>query len=495
MREVSSQTLVAAIAAACARWPERPALRQKRRGIWVELSYGDLAERMRRLAHGLAGLGVGAGRTVILASENSLDAAVVDLAVQLLGAATLHVPPRLPPDRLASVLAESRAAIAICGDQEQIDAILAANQGHVATVVSIRQAGKAPAGIELLDLASLESRQDGGELPALLGSRSADETARRWVAAASHEGFELVSHTSRELLGRATEFIRATTLADGDRLMSIVSLARPAAALVDLYAPLLAGATVHFPESPATVAEDLAEVRPTLLHTNGRGLALLRIGESLAASETGSLRRHLLRWARGRLESGGTGLGSSIAYGAVGHWTARRLGLGSCRLAVVSDGGCSDKDRRFVAALRLPLALIGGTTADPGSLLSGAEAGMTSDREPAVRVEDAAIDSPYVRWAMLGEGSHGKTLSIQIEFEPVARRALADGLSFSSYASLVRLDAVRAMIAGEVEQALRARVPDAAPPSVLLVEREYEETTGELGADLLPRRVKPASAA
>lgn len=483
------RSLIRAIAASAGQRRDRVAFRQKRRGIWIEIGYGRLLERVGNLAHGLSRLGVGPGETVVLAGENTLDVAIADLAVQAVGAATLHVPPRLATGRFAEVLATARARVAICGDQEQLDGV-AADPGSVTKVVMIRPAGLAhPAALELTDLASLErGPQRGGGLEDMLDSRSSDEVARRWVAAASFEDLGIVSHRSRDLLDRAEEFRRELALAPDDRLISIVSLARPCAALIDVYATLLGGATLHFPESPATVAEDLAQMRPTVLHANGRALALLRIGESRARAETGRLSGALLDWARGKLEPGGAGPSQALAYWGVARRTARKLGLAGCRLVAVSEGGGHAKDRRFVKALRIPLACIGGTTAQPGPVRASGDEEAGTGTTVAARIEDAATENPFVRWAMLHGRADKARLAVQIEFEPVAGWALARGLSFSSYASLVRLEPVREKIGSGIAEALKRVAPGGAAPEIVLLEKECDESAGQLGADLLPRR-------
>lgn len=483
MRDFSSGSLIGAITAAAAQWPDRIALREKRRGIWVELRYRRMSERIEHVAGGLRGLGIGSGATVVIASENTLDATIADLAVQSLGAATLYTPPRVVPHRLAAIVQAAGAKVAICGDQEQIDGIIAIHGGSIETIISLRPgASTHGAGVNLIDIASLEA---GGrhENSSRHGSwdRSSEDIARRWIAAASSETFDIKSHRSAELLDRALDLKNELGLSEHDRLISVVSLARPAAALVDIYAALLAGAVIHFPESPATVADDLAEVQPTVFHANGRALALLRIGESLAAMDTGRMRGRLLVWSQ-RQAGSDAGFFRAVAYWALGYWTARKLGLANCRLVVTSDDGVHRKNRHFLDRLRLPVLQLSGSTAELGR---GQEDAVKTE---AKRLEDAAAESRYVRWAVVNETADDQTLSIQIEFEPLARWALSKDLSFSSYASLVQLDAVREMVTSDVADSLRRLTHGTHLPRIELLEREFDEISGELGADLLPLR-------
>ncbi|MBA3556746.1 MAG: AMP-binding protein, partial [Gemmatimonadales bacterium] len=56
------------------------ALRAKREGVWLELSYRDMAERVRDLSLGLLELGVRRGDRVAILSENRPEWAIADYA-------------------------------------------------------------------------------------------------------------------------------------------------------------------------------------------------------------------------------------------------------------------------------------------------------------------------------------------------------------------------------------------------------------------------------
>ncbi|MBF6170939.1 non-ribosomal peptide synthetase [Nocardia blacklockiae] len=84
----------------------------------TRLSYGDLAERSKRLARLLIGAGVGAGDVVALALGRSVESVVGVLAVARTGAAFLPIDPRLPEDRIRYMLADAGVRIGLADEAD-----------------------------------------------------------------------------------------------------------------------------------------------------------------------------------------------------------------------------------------------------------------------------------------------------------------------------------------------------------------------------------------
>ena len=106
-------------AAQVARAPEAVALSFEGRSM----TYLELDEAANRLAHLLAGLGVGPGRCVALLLSRSADAVVTILAVLKTGAAYLPIDPGLPAARIGFMVSDAApiAAVTTSGLAGQLD--------------------------------------------------------------------------------------------------------------------------------------------------------------------------------------------------------------------------------------------------------------------------------------------------------------------------------------------------------------------------------------
>ncbi len=109
----------ASFAAQVARTPEAPAVTFEGRSM----TYRELEEAANRLAHLLAGQGVGPGQCVALLFSRSAEAVVAMLAVLKTGAAYLPIDPTLPATRIDFMVADAGpiAAITTTGLADRLD--------------------------------------------------------------------------------------------------------------------------------------------------------------------------------------------------------------------------------------------------------------------------------------------------------------------------------------------------------------------------------------
>ncbi|WP_078630301.1 non-ribosomal peptide synthetase [Streptomyces roseochromogenus] len=105
--------VVALVAAQAEHTPGAPAVVHGERS----LTYGELADRVGRLARLLAERGAGPGRLVALALPRDLDLVPALLAVLRTGAAFLPLDPEFPAERLSAVLAEADPALLLTTEE------------------------------------------------------------------------------------------------------------------------------------------------------------------------------------------------------------------------------------------------------------------------------------------------------------------------------------------------------------------------------------------
>ena len=106
--------------------PQEPALRDF--GGALELSWGEYGEQVRRLAGGLAALGVGRGDAVAVMMSNRVEFALLDCAAMHLGATPFSIYNTFPTDTISHLLANAGAKVCVC-EQQFSERLLASRVG------------------------------------------------------------------------------------------------------------------------------------------------------------------------------------------------------------------------------------------------------------------------------------------------------------------------------------------------------------------------------
>ncbi|NIY13059.1 MAG: AMP-binding protein, partial [Gemmatimonadetes bacterium] len=122
-------TLNAVFHGAVDRFAEAPALRWRKGSGWSELSYGDAADRVARIAGWLVDRGVRPGDRLGILSENRPEWTLFDYAALALGAVTVPVYPTLPPDQVAYILEDAGARGIVVSSAEQLAKLRVAGDG------------------------------------------------------------------------------------------------------------------------------------------------------------------------------------------------------------------------------------------------------------------------------------------------------------------------------------------------------------------------------
>ena len=104
---------------------DRPAIREKDRGIWQTWTWRQYHDQVRDFALGLAALGLGRGDRLSVIGDNRPHLYVAQLAVQSLGGVSVAVYQDSIAKELAYVWNHAEVSVIVAEDQEQVDKILA----------------------------------------------------------------------------------------------------------------------------------------------------------------------------------------------------------------------------------------------------------------------------------------------------------------------------------------------------------------------------------
>lgn len=369
------------------RRPGKVALREKKYGIWQQVTWGEYAAHVRAVAVGLEALGLRRGDTVAIISGNRPAWLYVELAAQSVGAVPLGIYVDALPEQVRRVLEHSEARVVLVEDQEQADKVLGLRDSlpHLQTILVDDMRG-----LETYDdpvLASLETVESRGrEIDA--GDRDRYEAM---LAEGKPEDVALLSYTSgttgsakaamishANLLAMARGVTQVDPMRASDEIVSFLPFAWVGEQLISVAMALHVGATVSFPEEPETVREDLREIGPHVMIAPPRfweamcseyqvkisdagwtkrlaTRAALALGERAAARECEAPSPGPVAWAQRRLAS-------LLAFRAL----LDKLGLSRIRRAYTGGAPLGPEIFAFFRAIGLNLKQVYGQTETSG---------------------------------------------------------------------------------------------------------------------------------
>ena len=272
--------------------PARVCMREKRFGIWQDITWQDYWEHVEVVGHALADLGIEPGDRVAVHSENRPEWLFADVGTNAIRAITMGLYPTNPAAEVSYLLRDSGSRVLIAEDQEQVDKALDVEHEcpDLEWIVYLE-----PRGVRSYDHPKLMSWETFLERGRAHRERHPDLIARRMAEAEPGDVATLIYTSGTTgppkgamLTAGNIEFAVHVLVREGgiysppagpdDVVLSYLPLCHVAERAATTWTNAEAGVTVHFAESIETVQTNLAEVQPTLF------FAVPRIWEKMQAS-------------------------------------------------------------------------------------------------------------------------------------------------------------------------------------------------------------------
>ncbi len=164
--DVPFPTVPALIASRAAIDPDRAAVRSRSAsGKWQDLAWGALDGRRRRVAAGLAALGVRSGEVVAIVAPNSPEMLIAELAAQTLGATVAPIFAGYAPEILHHCLSDCGARVVFAAGAAQQHLLSRARQLERIVVLDDRPLPGDPRGVPLRALEASDAHEDASGDP------------------------------------------------------------------------------------------------------------------------------------------------------------------------------------------------------------------------------------------------------------------------------------------------------------------------------------------
>jgi long-chain acyl-CoA synthetase len=362
---------------------ERPALREKDRGIWQTYNWARYYEEVRDFALGLAAHGFRRGDKLSVIGDNRPRLYWAQLAAQSLGGVAVPVYQDSIAAELVHVLNHAEISVVVAEDQEQVDKILSLQDmlPDLKLVIYDDPRGMRHYATPLLksfDEIQNSGRGFGATHPDYFESEidkgSPDDLALLNYTSGTTGHPKGVMLTHANLLSAAEALFTAEHFNASDEILCYLPMAWIGDSLLSLVLALLVGFVANCPESPETVQRDLRELGPTVVIAPPRIWENLLTSLRLRATDASPLKRKLFAYYQRRAERAeqfqsenknpsltmrlGSALGEYLVYGPVRD----QLGFRRARLVYTGGAPLGPDTFRFFRSFGVNLKQVWGST-------------------------------------------------------------------------------------------------------------------------------------
>ena len=261
-------------------------------GTWREVSWGEAAEAVDEIAHGLLALGLKKGDAFGVLAHTMLEWSLFDFAMAHIGVVAAPIYPSSTPAECRHVLADSQAIGVLVENDEELP--------------RIEESRSLPALQHILTFADLEDLRARGR-----EHREQHPDAVREAAAQIDDDdlftFIYTSGTTGPPKGcmilnrNYYEMVRSAILAEAlfeqsDTLLLYLPLAHNFGRFMHLLGPRV-GLTIAFCPDPRRLGEVMPAVKPTIMPTVPRVLEKVHTGVSANFAAATGMKKRLVDWA------------------------------------------------------------------------------------------------------------------------------------------------------------------------------------------------------
>jgi len=366
---------------------DRPAIREKKFGIWQPTSWREWLQISKDIAYALHATGFRPGDVASIMSNAVPEWVHADMGILCAGGVSSGIYPTDSAAQVEYLVNDSSTRVIFVEDEEQLDKVLScrARCPTIERIVIFDMEGLSgfsdPMVMSLAEFTALgrnHIRGREGLWDEMIKSRAADDLAILVYTSGTTGPPKGAMHANRSVVHQMRHANDLIPLSDHEERLVFLPLCHVAERVGGYYISLAQGSVMNFAESPETVPDNLREVQPTVF------LAVPRIWEKFYSAVTIALKdaTAFQNWMYKRALAIGNRmtecrlkgespplslrLANRAAYWLVFRNIRRMIGLDRCHIAFTGAAPIAPDLIRWFLALGLDLREVYGQTENCG---------------------------------------------------------------------------------------------------------------------------------
>jgi len=271
-------------------------------GQYKPISWALMAAEVKEVASGLLSLGVQKGDRVAIMAYNRPQWLVVDMAIMAIGAITIPVYHTSSKVTSARILKKSGTRVAFVARSDKAEMLVTCST-LLETIVSLDPIGSDDVGACSMDFKSLKlqgieylEKIGLNDLEERMGSTGPEDVATIIYTSGTTGDPKGVMLTHANILSDAEAGLMAQPVGPGDVHLSFLPLSHVLERTIGQFLMIMSGATIAYATSILRVAENILDVRPTVMVAVPRFFEKLHTRVLDTIGKAPAIRRKIFYW-------------------------------------------------------------------------------------------------------------------------------------------------------------------------------------------------------
>jgi long-chain acyl-CoA synthetase len=366
---------------------DRPAIREKKFGVWQPTSWRQWQQISKEIAYALHATGFGPGDVASIIANAVPEWVFADMGILCAGGVSSGIYPTDSAAQVEYLVNDSSTRVIFAEDEEQLDKILSCRAccPTLERIIVFDMEGLSsfsdPMVMSLAEFMALGSNHIQGRealWDEMVASRSASDLAILVYTSGTTGPPKGAMHSNRGVTHQMRHANDLFPSIDQEERLVFLPLCHVAERIGGYYISLALGSVMNFAESPETVPDNLREVQPTAFLAVPRVWEKFYSGVTIALKDATPLQNWMYRHAlavgyrltdcklAGETPSLSLRLANKAAYWLVFRNIRRMLGLDRCRLAFTGAAPIAPDLIRWYLALGIDMREVYGQTENCG---------------------------------------------------------------------------------------------------------------------------------